>query len=70
MDLEQVAASAYLSHDPDQLGSLKGQDVGKLVVGVLLIVGVGLATMAGLTDAPLWESAAEYLRETILHSGS
>lgn len=67
---EFFAASAYLSHDPDQLGSLKGQDVGKLVVAGLMILGIGLATIAGLTGSPVWESAADYLRDTILHSGS
>jgi hypothetical protein len=67
---EFFAASAYLSHDPDQLGSLKGQDVGKLIVAALMIVGIGLATMANLSDALVWETAAEYVRDTILHSGS
>ncbi|MFP6642914.1 MAG: DUF6754 domain-containing protein, partial [Candidatus Latescibacterota bacterium] len=36
---EFFAASAYLSGEEHQLGSLKGQDVGKLVGGVLVIVG-------------------------------
>ena len=43
---EFFAASAYLSGDPDQLGSLQGQDVGKVVVGTLIIVGSLLATVA------------------------
>lgn len=37
---ELFAASAYLSKDPQQLGSLKGQDFGKLVIILLIIVGV------------------------------
>lgn len=37
---ELFAASAYLSKDPQQLGSLKGHDFGKLVVIILIIVGV------------------------------
>ena len=45
MGEELFAASAYLSGDPAQLGSLKGQDVGKLVVGVLMLVGALCATL-------------------------
>lgn len=37
---ELFAASAYLSKDPQQLGSLKGHDFGKLVVIVLILIGV------------------------------
>ncbi len=37
---ELYAASAYLSKDPHQLGSLKGQDLGKALFMILLIVGV------------------------------
>ena len=37
---ELFAASAYLSKDPHQLGSLKGQDLGKAVFVITLTVGV------------------------------
>ncbi|MCD4818832.1 MAG: hypothetical protein K8S23_09085 [Candidatus Cloacimonetes bacterium] len=37
---ELFAASAYLSKDPHQLGSLKGQDVGKAVFISTIIIGV------------------------------
>ena len=37
---ELYAASAYLSRDPQQLGSLKGHDFGKLLVIVLVLFGV------------------------------
>ena len=37
---ELFAASAYLSRDPQQLGSLKGQDVGKAIFVFVLIVGL------------------------------
>lgn len=43
---ELFAASAYLSGEPKQLGSLKGQDVGKLFAMVALIVGVASVTIA------------------------
>lgn len=39
---ELFAASAYLSRDPHQLGSLKGQDLGKAIVGLGILVGVVL----------------------------
>jgi len=45
---ELFAASAYLSRDPQQLGSLKGQDMGKLVMLICIIVGCLLET-AGIT---------------------
>ncbi|MEO0094436.1 MAG: DUF6754 domain-containing protein [candidate division WOR-3 bacterium] len=37
---ELYAASAYLSQEPVQLGSLKGQDLGKLIFIVVIIIGV------------------------------
>ena len=37
---ELYAASAYLSDDPMQIGSLKGQDAAKALIMVLIIVGV------------------------------
>ena len=43
---EFFAASAYLSNDPEQLGSLKGQDVGKVIAAVLLVIGCLVATLA------------------------
>jgi hypothetical protein len=63
---EFFAASAYLSGEPDQLGSLKGQDVGKLIVGLLILVGCGLATAATLWQSPWLVAASQYLRETVL----
>ncbi|MCZ6612195.1 MAG: hypothetical protein O6941_06140, partial [Planctomycetota bacterium] len=63
---EFFAASAYLSGEPEQLGSLKGQDVGKVMVAALLIVGVAMATLAAMTGwAPL-TSAVTFLKGVIL----
>ena len=45
---EFFAASAYLSGEPHQLGSLKGQDLGKFVGAMLIVVGCLLATAASL----------------------
>ena len=65
---EFFAASAYLSGDADQLGSLKGQDVGKALVAAMLLVGVLLATLAGLLGTPGLEAAVEFYRDTVLGS--
>lgn len=46
---ELFAASAYLSREPRQLGSLKGQDMGKALFIIAIIIGVFL-TMTGLYD--------------------
>ena len=45
---ELFAASAYLSGEPRQLGSLKGQDVGKALAMIAIILGA-LATTIGQT---------------------
>jgi hypothetical protein len=42
---ELFAASAYLSREPRLLGSLKGQDLGKAVILLALIVGLLLETV-------------------------
>jgi len=39
---ELFAASAYLSKEPTQLGSLKGQDVGKAIIIITLLIGIAL----------------------------
>lgn len=43
---EIYAAGAYLSKDPIQVGSIRGQDLGKLVAWILMFIGV-LATVVG-----------------------
>ncbi|HER00235.1 MAG TPA: hypothetical protein ENO22_12920 [candidate division Zixibacteria bacterium] len=48
---ELFAASAYLSGEPKQLGSLKGQDVGKVIAMVFIIVGTAFATLAAVTGS-------------------
>lgn len=63
---EFFAASAYLSGDPDQLGSLKGQDVGKLIVGCLLLLGCLLATLQNVAPSEAIENALELLKTKVL----
>jgi len=43
---EFFAASAYLSGERDQLGSVKGQDFGKLFIAAAILIGCALATAA------------------------
>jgi hypothetical protein len=64
---EFFAASAYLSGSPSELGSLKGQDVGKVIVAVVLLVGVALATLAELTGSPALAQAVSVLRGSVLN---
>jgi hypothetical protein len=63
---EFFAASAYLSGEPDQLGSLKGQDVGKLIVAAGIVLGSLGATLADLTGSPVIESLVRYFTERML----
>lgn len=72
---EFFAASAYLSGEPIQLGSLRGQDVGKMLVAALLVIGCGAASWAGVAMHNDWggsESAMavmNYLQDNVLGSG-
>jgi len=45
MGEELYAASAYLSQEPQQLGTLKAQDWGKVLVVILIIVGAFFSTV-------------------------
>jgi hypothetical protein len=45
---EFFAASAYLTGSPEELGSLKGQDVGKLIVAAGIVAGVLGLTLAAV----------------------
>lgn len=63
---EFFAASAYLSGSPEELGSLKGQDVGKVIVAVLLLLGIGLATAASIMDSDELRRAVGFLKDVIL----
>ena len=44
MGEELFAASAYLSHEPVMMGGLKGQDLMKILIVILILLGVILAT--------------------------
>ncbi len=47
---ELYAASAYISRDPKLVGSIKGQDYMKLLLGICLLVGIVAATVVHFND--------------------
>jgi hypothetical protein len=48
---ELYAASAYLSREPVQVGTLRGQDIGKALILGVIGVGTVLATFGVMFDA-------------------
>jgi hypothetical protein len=52
---ELFAASAYLSREPKLLGSLKGQDIGKGLILLIIVVGVIIQTTGLFDFASLFE---------------
>jgi hypothetical protein len=56
---ELFAASAYLSKEPKLLGSLKGQDIGKGLFLMAIVVGVVIQTLGIYDFASLFNIAAE-----------
>lgn len=48
---EYYAATAYLTKEPTMLGSLVGQDMGKVTITVLVILGVIFATLVALASS-------------------
>ena len=63
---EFFAASAYLSGEPIQLGSLRGQDIGKILGAGLLIIGCLAATIAVTTDSAAATAVVDYLKNHVL----
>ena len=63
---EFFAAAAYLSGEPDQLGSLKGQDLGKLIVAAGIVAGTIGSTLAALTGSPLLKSIMDFFVQKML----
>ena len=59
---ELFAASAYLSRDEKMLGSLKGQDMGKLVAMFFILVGSVVSTIAQVSDGGAADQIAAFLQ--------
>lgn len=68
---EFFAASAILSGESDQLGSLKGQDVGKSIAGIIMVIGVTMLALAAIVGSGSGFGAAmldtvDFLKSIIL----
>jgi hypothetical protein len=63
---ELFAASAYLSNEPKQLGSLKGQDVGKVIAMLSIVLGAGMLTLYQLTKAEWFSLAGNWFKDLFL----
>jgi len=50
---ELYAASAYLSREPLLLGSLAGQDYGKMIILIVLLISSGLILLASIFKFPI-----------------
>jgi hypothetical protein len=60
---EYYAASAYLSKEPTLLGSLRGQDVGKFLFGLIVTLAILLGSIATYPAIGGWAKAAlKFLR--------
>ena len=62
MGEELYAASAYLSREPQLLGSLRGQDAGKALILVAIILGIVLETIASVKPEWAFLSIKEYFK--------
>ena len=62
------AASAYLSGDPLQIGSLKGQDYGKFMSVLILVIGIFLATIVSFSGSSngFGSGALDYIKNNML----
>lgn len=64
---EFFAASAYLSGQPHQLGSLKGQDAGKVLAALLMVIGCVWATLTKLfPESPELQLGFDFMIQRIL----
>ncbi|GKS64093.1 hypothetical protein YTPLAS72_13970 [Nitrospira sp.] len=60
---ELYAASAYLSKEPVQIGTLRGQDIGKAVILTAIAVGTVLATFGAVTGAEWPQIMLDFLSD-------
>jgi hypothetical protein len=67
---EFFAASAYLSGDPLQIGSLKGQDYGKFFSVLILVAGIFIASIISLSHSEegLAVDSLNYIKNNMLGS--
>ena len=60
---ELYAASAYLSKEPIQIGTLRGQDIGKAFILSVMAVGTLLATLGVVTGAQWPQLFLDFFRD-------
>ena len=60
---ELYAASAYLSREPVQLGTLRGQDIGKAIILSVIGIGVLLVTLGVVTQATWPQDVLEFFKD-------
>ena len=60
---ELFAASAYLSNEPKQLGSLKGQDVGKFMAMVAIILGALAVTVSQAWGSTFFAWLSDFMHD-------
>lgn len=60
---ELFAASAYISGDPKQMGALKGQDMGKAIIMIIIIVGIALNTFGSISYGPNYRYKTRSLKD-------
>ncbi len=61
---ELYAAGAYLSQDPVQTGSLRGQDIAKVVILLLIFLGVCQATYSSVVNGTPEASLVQWINTT------
>jgi len=66
---ELFAASAYLSEDPKQLGSLKGQDVGKFIAMAGLLIGTIAVTLSVAWQVPTTQWILNLMQQLFTTNG-
>lgn len=60
---ELYAASAYLSREPILVGTLRGQDIGKALLLLSIVVGTVLATIGALTGTQMFVPLLQLFRD-------
>ncbi len=58
---ELYAAGAFLSNDPVQRGSLRGQDIAKVVILILILVGIFQATYSAIQTGTPTPALTQYI---------
>jgi hypothetical protein len=60
---ELYAASAYLSKEPVQIGTLRGQDIGKAVILTVVMIGTLIATVGAATGSSWPQLFLEFFKD-------